>query len=183
MRRGGKTRRDKDALAHSGDQQNLPPSSYSVVPASPTKIDLEVQGREERGGSALPVISLVTLIGLFLSSVTGIVFFALGGLQSIIAHSNELPSRVVVLVACVIGALYTPIHAWAARLGYGKEGHGNYFHGAGLLLIRINLPIWITAIVTTALAAARIGLDVSEPFSVESSQTVYVNLLLSMTGL
>ncbi|KLU84998.1 hypothetical protein MAPG_04032 [Magnaporthiopsis poae ATCC 64411] len=176
-------RRGKENLAHSGDQQNLSPSSYSTAPASPAKIDLEVQGRRERGSSALPVVSLAALIGLFLSSVTGIVFFALGGLQSIIAHSNELPSRVVVLVVCVISALYTPIHAWAARLGYRKEGYGNYVHGAGRLLIRISFPIWITAIVTTALATARIGLDVSGPFSVESSQTVYVNLLLSMTGL
>ncbi|KAL8376492.1 hypothetical protein RB595_007536 [Gaeumannomyces hyphopodioides] len=182
-------RGNKEELAHSGDRQAPSPSSYSTGLNSPIKDDLEVQEQRERGGSALPVVTLVALVGLLLSSATGIVFFALGGLQSIIARSNELPSRVVVLIACAIGALYTIIHIWAARTGYRKKEHGspqmygNYVHAAGLLLIRLSLPIWITAIATSALAAARIGLDVSGPFRIESSQTVYVNLLLSTTGL
>ncbi|KAL8288920.1 hypothetical protein RB597_000821 [Gaeumannomyces tritici] len=179
----------KEELAHSGDRQTLSPSSDSTALDSPIKDDLEFQGQREHGGRTLPAITLVALAGLFLSSATGIIFFALGGLQSIIARSNELPSRVVVLVACAMGALYSLIHLWAARTAYRKKEHGspqmygNYVHAAGLLLIRLSFPIWITAIVTSALAAARIGLDVSGPFRVESSQTVFVNLLVSTTGL
>ncbi|KAH9430304.1 hypothetical protein MCOR02_010018 [Pyricularia oryzae] len=140
-------------------------------------------------GRAQPVIALFALILFFLASAAGITFFVLALVGVVISRAAELPSRTVVFAASVVGVVYTVIHLAAARTSYRKKEHGspqiygNYKHAMGLLLVRLSVPVWITAVVTAALAVANMEDALMRSFMTDPKQMSYVNLMVAVVGL
>ncbi|TLS31050.1 hypothetical protein PpBr36_03260 [Pyricularia pennisetigena] len=140
-------------------------------------------------GKAQPVIALFALILWFLTSAAGIVFFVLALVGIVVSRAAELPSRTVVFAASVVGVAYTVIHLAAARTSYRKKEHGspqiygNYKHAMGLLLVRLSVPVWITAVVTAALAVANMQDALMRSFLTDPKQMSYVNLMIATVGL
>ncbi|KAI6354390.1 hypothetical protein MCOR25_008616 [Pyricularia grisea] len=140
-------------------------------------------------GKAQPVIALFALILWFLASAAGITFFILALVGIVVSRAAELPSRTVVFAASVIGVIYTVVHLAAARTSYRKKEHGspqiygNYKHAMGLLLVRLSVPVWITALVTAALAVANMQDALMRSFLTDPKQMSYVNLMIAAVGL
>ncbi|TLD30450.1 hypothetical protein PspLS_02464 [Pyricularia sp. CBS 133598] len=140
-------------------------------------------------GRAQPVIALFSLILWFLASAAGVTFFVLALVGVVVSRPAELPSRTVVFAASVVGVIYTVIHLAAARTTYRKKEHGspqiygNYKHAMGLLLVRLSVPVWITALVTAALAVANMEDALMRSFLTDPKQMSYVNLMIATLGL
>lgn len=129
----------------------------------------------------LPLLVLFALIGFFLASTAGITFTILPVLLDLRVR-NDLVSRALVFSASVLGLLYCLIHLAGSRTHYTvtQPGppwlYGNHLHTLALLLARVALGVWISAIITTSLLVSRIGLRLDTSLA---EQSIYLNLIIS----
>jgi len=136
-------------------------------------------------GRFVPTLSLIGLLGLFIASGAGIAFQVLTFFRPL-RLDDDLVSRALVFSASVVSLLYVIVHLRASRTHYTvtQTGppwlYGNHLHTAALLGSRLAFAVWIAAIVTSSLLAAKIGirLDATLP-----EQTIYLNLIICTVGL
>ncbi|KAI0108574.1 hypothetical protein GGR51DRAFT_570346 [Nemania sp. FL0031] len=114
------------------------------------------QGRKRRR----PSVILGALIVLFLSSACGIIL-AIVLMAKVAATEAVCLSRDLLLFAGVMSLLYICLHIRGARKNYKRVGpgppqiYGNYLHASALLVARLGIVVWITALVATAIMIAR----------------------------
>lgn len=143
----------------------------------------QLKGVEKHG--RLPSIALAALLTLFLSSGAGIAFSVVSLLYSL-RVAGDLPSRLLVFSASVVGIIYVVIHIWASRTHYTVTQHGppwlygNNLHTCAILLSRLGLAGWIAAIVLTSLLTAEIGISLAASLA---DQTIYLNIVICAVAL
>jgi hypothetical protein len=132
-----------------------------------------------------PVLALLSVTLLFLASSFGVAVSVVVqqlGLQT----DGDGAARLVLFIASCAGVLYVLLHLIAARRGtpryYGSpQIYGEYLYSLALLLLRLGIPVWIAAVVLTALRAAKQGfVDLENRFD---GNVVWWNLLASILAL
>lgn len=133
-----------------------------------------------------PFLSLLSVLLVLLSSGSGIALFIVIAVLKL-ESPGDFASRVLLLVASCMSIAYVALHLAASRKTYVKNHgsrspqiYGHYVVALALLLARLSLPVWIAAIVTTAVIAAKTGLDGSR--GVQGNMP-WLNLLASVSAL
>ncbi|KAJ8123895.1 hypothetical protein O1611_g9485 [Lasiodiplodia mahajangana] len=146
-----------ELMAHDNESRSAPTSS-SEAHAQLLYESLEQynEGRRRRR----PSVILGALIVLFLSSAGGIIL-AIVLMAKVVATEAVCLSRDLLLFAGIMSLLYICLHIRGARKNYKREGpgppqiYGNYLHASALLVARLGIVVWITALVATAIMIAR----------------------------
>ena len=132
--------------------------------------------------SALPAVFL-----LLLASGAGIALATLTTLYPFLRAGQDLPSRILVFSASVMGFSCATAHLVGARTDYFRpkgsgppQIYGNHLHAAALMLGRFGLPVWIVAIVLTSLLIAKIGVVLNGGLEGKSP---YISILVCAVGL
>lgn len=134
----------------------------------PPKKDGRQNKRRRR--RACPVLAFFGLVIHFLSAGCGValsVIIVRFGLQVTSAGTQDLVARILVFVASCMGIFYVLMHACAAREKYVRSHVGAQFFGfftvaVAIIIMRLAAPVWIAAVVMTALVAAQKGFALNE---------------------
>lgn len=135
---------------------------FYVNGGPPTKKG-DSQGKRRR--RACPVLAFLGLLLHFLSAGCGValsVIIVRFGLQVASAGAQDLVARILVFVASCMGIFYVLMHASAAREKYVRSHGGSQFFrfftvAVAFIIMRLEAPVWIAAVVMTALVAAQNG--------------------------
>lgn len=124
---------------------------------------------------ACPVMALLALFVHMISSGCGIALSALivrYGLDMTSAGILNLVARILLFAASCMGPFYVFMHLVAAREHYVRslqngtpQIFGYVSVAVAVLVMRLGLPIWIAAVVLSALVAAQKGFDTTLGFS------------------
>lgn len=150
----------------------------------PKKVE---RGRKRRR-RACPVLAFLGLLIHFLSAGCGValsVIIVRFGLQVTSAGTQDIVGRILVFVASCMGLFYILMHAFAAREQYVRSHVGahlfNFFSVAvAMIIMRIALPVWIAAVVMSALVAANQGFAVEEGVQ---GNVIWIQLGIAALGL
>lgn len=167
-------------------KKSFDPISYEVsrdsIIADVTESSQSRQPKPRR----FPFLSLLSLLLVLLSSGSGIALFVVIALLKL-KSPGDFASRILVLVASCMSIIYVVLHLIASRKTYIKNHgsrspqiYGHYVVALALLLARLSLPVWIAAVVTTAVIAAKTGLDASRGIQ---GNVPWLNLLASVSAL
>ena len=153
----------------------------SIIPDAAT--EFRGNGRKAR---RFPFLSFLSVLLVFLSSGSGIALFAVISALNL-ESPGDFASRILLLVASCMSIVYVCLHLLASRKTYVKNHgsrspqiYGHYVVALALLLARLTLPVWIAAVVTTAVVAANTGMDTSRGIS---GNVPWLNLLASVSAL
>lgn len=142
----------------------------------------------KRRRRACPVLALLGLLLHFLTTGCGVaicVIIVRFGLQVTTAGTLDLVGRILVFVASCMGIFYVLMHACAAREKYIRS-HGNahvfgfFTVAVAIIIMRLAVPVWIAAVVITALVAA------SKGFALENGvqgNVIWIQLGIACLGL
>lgn len=142
----------------------------------------------KRRRRACPVLAFLGLLLHFLTTGCGValsVIIVRFGLQVTIAGTLDLVGRILVFVASCMGIFYVLMHACAAREKYVRNHGSAQFFGfftvaVAIIIMRLAFPVWIAAVVISALVAARKG------FAVENGvqgNVIWIQLGIAGLGL
>jgi hypothetical protein len=134
----------------------------------------------------LPILALISLSGLLLSSSAGVAFSVI-----VVVFGLRLPgdtlSRVFVFASSVVGLLYVFVHIVASRRRFVVTQHGppwlygNHLHSAALILSRLGFAAWIGSVITTSLLISALRGNFRNANL--ARQTINVNLVVSTLAL
>ncbi|CAI0641409.1 unnamed protein product [Colletotrichum noveboracense] len=133
-----------------------------------------------------PVLSLISVILLFLSAGAGIALSAVVLFRNFESIEVLDPlSRAVFFVASCMSLAYVLTHIIAARTAYIKnngspKAYGKYVAGLAFLLARLGLPVWVAAVTLAIIVAVNIGLDVSKGIQ---ENLPWLNVIISVASL
>lgn len=152
---------------------------------SPPKND---SGQRKRRRRACPVLSLLGLLLHFLSAGCGValsVIVVRFGLRVTSAGVQDLVGRILFFVASCMGLFYVLMHACAARETYVRSHVGAQFFGffsvaVAIIIMRLEAPVWIAAVVMSALVAAGKGFILEEGVQ---GNVIWIQLGIASLGL
>ncbi|KXH62879.1 hypothetical protein CSAL01_11878 [Colletotrichum salicis] len=122
----------------------------------------------QKANRLYPVLSLLSVILLFISAGAGIALSAVVLFENLESTEVLDPlSRAVFFVASCMSLVYVFTHLVAGRTAYIKNYgsptiYGKYIAGFAFLLARLGLPVWVAAITLSIFVAVNIGLDLSK---------------------
>ncbi|KAI0024485.1 hypothetical protein F4780DRAFT_603734 [Xylariomycetidae sp. FL0641] len=164
-------------MARSTDEKSLASSSSGSHHASLLYESLEQYNQEQKRRKR-PAIILGALLCLFLSAGGGIAVGVLLMLQPVEAQAACL-SRDLILFSSGMTLLYIILHLRGARKDYRRSGpgppqiYGNYLHASALLIARLGLCIWITALVATVVMIVK-----AVPFTGWADKLPFLDILI-----
>lgn len=146
------------------------------VTSSVESLDVSLHGNKrdarKKGGRRLracPVVALLSLFVHMISSGCGIALSAVivrFGLDMVSTGILNLVARILVFAASCMGPFYVFIHLVAAKEFYVKslqngkpQIFSNVSVAVAVLVMRLGLPVWIAAVVLSALVAVQKGFD------------------------
>ncbi|KAL0937085.1 uncharacterized protein CTRU02_206816 [Colletotrichum truncatum] len=133
-----------------------------------------------------PILSLLSIILLFLSAGAGISLSAIVLFLNLESTEYLDPlSRAVFFVASCVSLIYVLTHIIAARTAYTKgygstKFYGKYVAGFAFLLARLGLPVWVAAITLAIFVAVNVGLDLSKGIR---ENMPWLNVIISISSL
>lgn len=177
----------------------MDPRTNERIPVSSSEesLDLILDGTKtdarKTGGRrvrACPVVALLALFVHMISSGCGIALSALivrYGLDMVSTDILNLVARILVFAASCMGPFYVFMHLVAAREHFVRSQRngtgqifGNVSVAVAVLVMRLGLPVWIAAVVLSALLAAQKGFDVAKGFE---GNVVWVQLIIASLAL
>lgn len=167
------------------------------VTSSEESLDLSLDGTktdarktEGRRVRACPFVALLALFLHMLSSGCGITLSVLivrYGLEVGPAGILNLVARIMLFAASCIGPFYVFMHLIAAREPYVRSRQsgtpqifGYVSVAVAVLVMRIELPVWITTVVVSAVLAVQKGFDPALGFN---GNLVWVQLIIASVAL
>ncbi|KAK1622062.1 hypothetical protein BDP81DRAFT_455625 [Colletotrichum phormii] len=140
----------------------------------------------QKANRLYPVLSLLSVILLFISAGAGIALSAVVLFQNLESTEVLDPlSRAVFFVASCVSLVYVFTHLVAGRTAYMKNYgsptiYGKYVAGFAFLLARLGLPVWVAAITLSIFVAVNIGLDLSKGVQ---ENLPWLNVIISISSL
>lgn len=139
---------------------------------------------------ACPILALLGLLVHMIACCCGATLSVLivrFGLQVTSAGRRDLVARILLFVASCMGVFYVLMHLFAAREKYVRSHqngtpqiYGYFTVAVAILVMRLVIPVWMGAVVLTALVAAHNGLDLSNGIQ---GNVVWVQLLIASVAL
>lgn len=139
---------------------------------------------------ACPLTALLALTLHMISSGGGIalsVLVYLLKLQVTAAGNLDLVARILLFGASCMGPFYVIMHLFAAREHYVRSQqtgspqiYGYFTAAVAVLVMRLGLPVWLGAVVISALVAAMKGLDLARGIR---DNLVWVQLGIAALGM
>jgi len=146
------------------------------------------QSRARSRRRACPVLGLIGLLTYFLICGSGVaisVVVVQFNLQAIGAGAADTVARILLFVASCMGLFYVLMHAFAARDPYVRSQSPSHIYGyfsvsVAVLIQRLGVPVWLSAVAVTVLAAANNGLNLAEGVK---DNVVWIQLGIAVLGL
>lgn len=139
---------------------------------------------------ACPIVAILGLLVHMTACCGGVALSVLivrFGLQVTSAGRRDLVARILLFVASCMGLVYVVMHIFASREKYVRSHqngtpqiYGYFSVAVAILMMRLVIPVWIGAVVLTALVAAHTGFHISDGIQ---GNVVWVQLLLASVAL
>ncbi|KAK7455706.1 hypothetical protein Landi51_02909 [Colletotrichum acutatum] len=159
---------------------------YEDATTSVPPLALPPKTTPQKANRLYPVLSLLSVILLFISAGAGIALSAVVLFQNLESTEVLDPlSRAVFFVASCMSLVYVFTHLVAGRTAYIKNYgsptiYGKYIAGFAFLLARLGLPVWVAAITLSIFVAVNIGLDLSKGIQ---ENLPWLNVIISISSL
>ncbi|KAG7047199.1 hypothetical protein JMJ77_0015410 [Colletotrichum scovillei] len=159
---------------------------YENATTSVPPLALSPKTTPQKANRLYPVLSLLSVILLFISAGAGIALSAVVLFQDLESTEVLDPlSRAVFFVASCMSLVYVFTHLVAGRTAYIKNygsptKYGKYVAGFAFLLARLGLPVWVAAITLSIFVAVNIGLDLSKGVQ---ENLPWLNVIISISSL